>query len=153
MKTIQELLPGVPFFDGLTADELALLAGCATNVHLRPGQYLFREGDPADSFFVVRHGRISIEMHTPTAQVVLDSAHEGEVVGWSWIVPPYRWTFDARATEETSGVSFDATCLRSKFDSDPRLGFDLMQRVVRVMSNRIHSARVRLLDLYGGGTP
>lgn len=152
MKTIQELLPGVPFFDGLTPDELALLAGCATNVHLRPGDHLFREGEPADSFSVVRHGRISIEMHTPTTQVVLDTAHEGDVVGWSWIVPPYRWTFDARATEETSLITFDATCLRGKFDSDPQLGLDLMQRVVMVMSARIHSARVRLLDLYGGGT-
>ena len=64
-------------------------------------------------------------------------------------MPPYRWTFDARATEETSLIAFDGACLRGKCESDPALGYDLLQRVVQVMSSRLHSARVRLLDLYG----
>ena len=77
------------------------------------------------------------------------AAHEGDVVGWSWLIPPYRWTFDARATQDTSAIAFDGVCLRGKCESDATLGYAMLQRVVQVMSARLHSARVRLLDLYG----
>ncbi len=149
MQTIEQYLPDHPFFAGLDDAAFALVAGCATNAHYRPGEQLFREGDAADTFFVLRSGRVALEMRTPTGAVVLDTAEQGEVVGWSWLVPPYRWTFDARALEETSVVAFDGACLRGKCQADPALGFDLLQRVVQVMSGRLHSARVRLLDLYG----
>ncbi len=149
MRTIEQYLPDHPFFEGLTPDELTLLAGCAVNVHAHPGELIFHEGEPADAFYVVRRGRITIETRLPTGSVVLDTAFEGDVVGWSWLVPPYRWTFDARATEETSVIAFDGACLRGKCHDDPALGYTLLQRVVGVMSDRLQSARVRLLDLYG----
>jgi CRP-like cAMP-binding protein len=150
VQTITEYLPHHPFFAGLDESVLALLAGCAVNTHFRPGQHLFHEGEPADTFYVVRHGRISLEVRSPAGpSVVVDSAHAGDVVGWSWLVPPYRWLFDARATEETSAISFDGACLRGKCEADPAVGYALLQRVVQVMSARLQSARVRLLDLYG----
>ena len=150
MQTIAEYLPEHPFFAGLDPAALELAAGCAVNVHFRPGEFLFHEGDPADTFYVLRHGRVSLQMRTPTKDVVLDTAQDGDVVGWSWLIPPYSWSFDARATEETSAIAFDGVCLRGKCESDATLGYALLQRVVRVMSGRLHSARVRLLDLYGG---
>jgi CRP-like cAMP-binding protein len=149
MRTIGDDLARHPFFQGLDARWVDLIAGCATNVHLSPGTYLFHEGEPADAFYVVRHGRVAIETTTPTASVVLDTVHDGDVVGWSWLVPPHRWTFDARATAETSLVAFDGVCLREKCAADPDLGHALLQRVVAVMSARLQSARVRLLDVYG----
>lgn len=150
MQTITEYLPHHPFFAGLDESVIALLAGCAVNAHFRPGQHLFHEGEPADTFYVVRHGRISLEVHSPAGpSVVVDSAHADDVVGWSWLVPPYRWLFDARATEETSAIAFDGACLRGKCEADPAIGYALLQRVVQVMSARLQSARVRLLDLYG----
>jgi CRP/FNR family cyclic AMP-dependent transcriptional regulator len=149
MQTIADYLPEHPFFAGLDPAALELAAGCAVNVHFRPGEFLFHEGDPADTFYVLRHGRVSVQMRTPTADVVLDTAHEGDVVGWSWLIPPYRWSFDARATEETAAIAFDGVCLRGKCERDATLGYALLQRVVQVMSSRLHSARVRLLDLYG----
>ena len=150
MQTITEYLPHHPFFAGLDESVIALLAGCAVNAHFRPGQHLFHEGEPADTFYVVRHGRISLEVHSPAGPpVVVDSAHADDVVGWSWLVPPYRWLFDARATEETSAIAFDGACLRGKCEADPAIGYALLQRVVQVMSARLQSARVRLLDLYG----
>ena len=152
MKTIAEHLPELPFFSGLDEEWFDLVAGCATNTHLSPGTHLFREGDAADTFYVIRHGRVAIETATPTGSVVLDTEHDGDVVGWSWLVPPYRWTFDARATEETSLIAFDGACLRGKCAADPALGYALLQRVVQVMSTRLRSARVRLLDLYGTGS-
>jgi len=150
MRTIEQYLPDHPFFEGLDAPTLALVAGCATNISIAAGQYLCREGDPADRFFVVRRGRVAIEVHGPsTGTLVLDTADEGDVVGWSWLVPPYRSTFDARAAEATGVVAFDGACLRGKCEQDPRLGYELMQRVSKVMNGRLVAAQVRLLDLYG----
>lgn len=151
VQTIAQYLPQHPFFAGLDPAVLELAAGCAVNVHLSPGEFLFHEGEPADTFYLLRRGRVSIQMRTPTADVVLDTVHDGEVVGWSWLVAPHRWTFDAVSTEDTSAVAFDAVCLRSRCEQDPALGYEMLQRVVGVMSGRLHSARVRLLDLYGAG--
>jgi CRP-like cAMP-binding protein len=153
VQTIAEYLPQHPFFSGLDESVATLVAGCAVNVHFHPGQYLFHEGDPADTFYVIRRGRVSLEVHAPAGPpVVVDSAHTDDVVGWSWLVPPYRWLFDARATEETSAIAFDGACLRGKCEDDPAVGYALLQRVVQVMSTRLQSARIRLLDLYGART-
>lgn len=149
MQSIEQYLPEHAFFAGLDEQAIALMAGCAVNVHFRPGELLFREGEAADTFYVIRQGRVAIEMRLPTEGVVLDSARDSDVVGWSWLIPPYRWTFDARATQDTSAIAFDGACLRGKCDADPALGYALLQRVVQVMAQRLHSARVRLLDLYG----
>jgi CRP/FNR family cyclic AMP-dependent transcriptional regulator len=150
MRTIEQYLPDHPFFAGLDGPTLALVAGCAKNVSLAAGQYLCREGDAADQFFVVRRGRVAIEVHGPAAgTMVLDTADEGDVVGWSWLVPPYRSTFDARAAEATGVVSFDGACLRGKCEEDAHLGYQLMQRVTQVMNGRLEAAQMRLLDLYG----
>jgi CRP/FNR family transcriptional regulator, cyclic AMP receptor protein len=151
-RTIAEYLREHPFFHGLDEPWIDLVTGCATNLHLRPGAYLFKEGGPADAFYVIRRGRVGIEAATPTGPCVIQTVHDGDVVGWSWLVAPYRWTFDARATEETSLIAFDGACLRDKCNGDPELGYALLQRVVRVMSASLHSARVRLLDLYGTPT-
>ena len=149
MQTIDQYLPEHPFFQGLDADTTDLLSGCAVNVHARPGEFLFREGTPADHFYVLRRGRVAIEVHTPARGVELDELSDGDVVGWSWMVPPYRWTFDARATAETSAVAFDAACLRAKCESDPRVGYELTKRFVGIMNQRLQSSRIRLLDIYG----
>jgi len=156
MRTIDELLHEHPFFVGLDDDALTLISGCATNHHFRAGEYLFREGDPADTFFVVRHGLVAIETHNPVGgPITIDTVDDSEVLGWSWLIPPYRWQFDARAVEATRAVGFDGACLRGKCDADPELGYALMQRVAQVMFARLQAARVRLLDLYGvpGATP
>ena len=152
MKTIEQLLPDHPFFAGLAPETIELIAGCAGNIHVGPGQYLFHEDDPADAFYLVRSGRVALQVRTPTADAVLDAIHEGDVIGWSWLVPPYRWTFDARATEETSLVAFEATCLREKCQRDATVGYELLTHVVQVIATRLHSARVRLLDMYGNPT-
>ncbi len=150
MQTIEQYLPEHPFFAGLEPAVLAQVAGCGRNVHARPGALLLRTGEHADEFFVVRRGRVAIELSPPAGgPVVLDSVHEGEVVGWSWLIPPHRYKFDARATEETSVISFDAVCLRGTCERDPVIGYALLMRVAQVMDRRLQSARVRLLDMYG----
>jgi CRP-like cAMP-binding protein len=150
MQSVGELLARHPFFAGLDEATVRMLEGCAHNSHVRSGEYLFREGEAADQFFVIRRGRVALDVHVPgRGEYVLDTVDEGDVVGWSWLVPPYRWFFDARALQDVSTIVVDATCLRAKCRDDPALGYALMQRVAQVMYHRLQSTRVRLLDLYG----
>ncbi|SDP18951.1 Cyclic nucleotide-binding domain-containing protein [Nakamurella panacisegetis] len=151
MQTVARYLPDHPFLAGLDPAATELLAGCAVAVHRRADEFLFREGAPASHFYLLRHGRVAIESRTPGGAIVLDTVEDGEVTGWSWVVPPYRWTFDGRAITDVTAVALDAACLRAHCQDDPRLGHDLMTRFVRLMNQRLQSARVRLIDMYGGG--
>jgi CRP-like cAMP-binding protein len=142
----------VPLLAGLVRAELELLAGCARNVHFDAGEQIFREGEPADAFWVIRHGRVALEAHVPArGPLTIETLEPGEVLGWSWLFPPYRWHFDARALSGVRATAFDGACLRGKCSDDPALGYDLMQRFARVMMERLQATRLRLLDVYGDG--
>jgi CRP-like cAMP-binding protein len=150
MRTIDTLLGEVPLFEGLAADELELLAGCASNARFRQGELLFREGEAADTFYVVRHGTVALETFVPPyGGVTIQTVEAGEVVGWSWLFEPYRWHLDARALTTVRATAFDASCLRQKCEDDPALGYDLMKRFAQVMIERLQWTRLRLLDVYG----
>ncbi len=121
MQTIDEIVAESPVFDGLTRDQLELIAGCARNVGFEQGERLFREGDPADTFYLVRKGRVSLSTHAPArGAVVIETLDPGEIVGWSWLFPPYVWHFDARAVDDVRAVAFDGACLRGKCEADTR---------------------------------
>ena len=154
MRSIADYLGVHPFFAGLDSASIRELAGCARNEHLRAGEYLFREGGTAEHFYVVMHGRIALELISPGAgALVLETAGDREVLDWPWLIPPYRWMYDARALEPTSVVSLESACLRGKCDANPRLGYEFVQRVAQVMSSRLLATRVRLLDLYAPRRP
>lgn len=151
MHTLDELIARAPLFAGLPADDLALIAGCAKNVAFAEGHLLFREGEPADTFFLIRHGRVALELHTPArGGIVIETLGPDDVVGWSWLFEPYRWHFDARAAMPVRAIAFDGACLRGKCDDDRELGYELMKRFGQVMIDRMQHARLRLLDVYGG---
>jgi CRP/FNR family transcriptional regulator, cyclic AMP receptor protein len=151
-RPLESVLADVPLLEGLEVEDLALLAGCARNVRFRPGEYLHREGDAADRFYVVRHGSVALEAFAPTrGPMVIETIDAGEVLGWSWLFPPYRWHFDARALSIVRATSFDGTCLRQKCDEDNALGYKLMGRFAQVLIERLEWTRLRLLDVYGNG--
>jgi CRP/FNR family transcriptional regulator, cyclic AMP receptor protein len=150
MKTMGDLLGGHPFFAGLGADAMELIAGCASNVHFAEGQYIFRQGEVANLFYVIRRGRVTLEIHSPErGPLVIETVDEGEVLGWSWLVAPHTYFFDARAVVPVSATALDGACLRGKSETDPELGYQLLKRVTAEMYKRLQSARIRLLDLYG----
>jgi CRP-like cAMP-binding protein len=150
METIDSLLARHPFFQGLSQADLTFIAGCASNVHFEPGEYLFREGAAADRFYAIREGKVAIEIFDPNrGSATLQTAAEGEMVGWSWLFPPYRWQFDARAVAPVRATAFDGVCLRRKCEDDPRLGYELMKRLAQMVSRRLEAARLQLLDIYG----
>ncbi len=153
MHTLDEVIARAPLFAGLSDDDLTLIAGCARNVGFDEDELLFREGDPADTFYLVRRGRVALELHAPErGGLVIETIEPDDVVGWSWLFEPYRWHFDARAATDVRAVAFDGACLRGKCEEDKELGYELMKRFGQVMIDRLQHARVRLLDVYGGAS-
>ncbi len=149
METLRPVLSGMPFFDGMSTEHLDLIVGCAANVRFAPGDFVARRGGVADQFFIVRKGRLALQVHAPgRGDVTLQTLGDDEIVGWAWLVPPYRWHLDVRALTETRALSFDGRCLRTKFEADPRLGYDMMTRFSQLMSQRIEAVSLQLLDLY-----
>ena len=150
METLERLLLAHPFLAGLDHEWGALVTGCARNLRFAPGEYLFREGAAADTFFLLRDGQVAEELHVPgQPPVVYATAGAGELVGAAWLLPPYRWGFDARAIAPTRAFGMDAACLRAKCDADPRLGYDMMKRVLPVIVRRMQDTQHQLLDVYG----
>lgn len=150
MEGLERVVWEHPFFSGLDEDFCRLVCGCARNVVFQSGQYLFHEGEAADGLYLLRHGRVALEIKTPgRGAVTFQTLVAGEIVGVSWLIPPYRWSYDAKALELTRAIAMDATCLRAKCEEDHHLGYELMKRVVPVLIERLHATRMQILDVYG----
>jgi CRP-like cAMP-binding protein len=150
VRTIDELLVDVPALADLRPEYRELIAGCARNRVFAAGELLMKEGEPAGDFYVIRSGDVALETFVPQrGALTIETLHDGDLVGWSWLVPPYRTTFDARALDQTRTVSFDGACLRGKCEDDHELGYELMKRFTNVIVGRLQSTRLRLLDVYG----
>jgi CRP-like cAMP-binding protein len=142
----------IPALRALAPDHRAAIAGCTRNRVFAKGAALLREGGPADQFFVVRHGLVAIETEVPgRGPFTVETLHDGDVVGWSWLLPPYRSAFGARSLATTRVLEVDGACLRDKCDADPALGYDLLKLLAAVFAERLQDTRLRLLDLYGNG--
>ena len=150
MREISELIAGAPSFAGLEADQLDLIAGCGRLVRVDENEYLMREGDPADTFFLIRSGTVALEVHgAGRGAIVIETLDHDDAVGWSWLFPPYRWELDARTIEPCGLVAFDGACLRGKCESDHELGYQLMLRFAANVVDRLQATRLQLLDVYG----
>jgi CRP/FNR family transcriptional regulator, cyclic AMP receptor protein len=150
VQTLEPILAGIPLFQGMKPGHLALIAGCAANVRLVAGECIGRAGEPADQFWIVREGRVALEIRAPgRGTVTIHSVGVDEVLGWSWLLPPHLWHFDARALTSVRALRFDGRCLRGKFDSDHELGYELMKRFAQVIVQRLETTGMQLLDVYG----
>jgi CRP-like cAMP-binding protein len=150
VETLEPLLTAHPFFRDLAPGDIQFLTGCAKNARFEAGQVIFREGEDADQFYLIRDGRVALEVFTPgRGSAPILTLGTGDVLGWSWLVPPYKWRFDARAIETTRAFALDGKCLREKCDQDPRLGYELLKRVAAIMAERLHATRLQMLDVYG----
>ncbi len=152
MKThgFEEILTAHPLFREFDPDTLELLAGCARNEHFDGGTLIYREGDPADRVYILRHGSVAVEIAGPGHEpLIVETLHPGDILGWSWLVPPYRHRSDARAQSEVRAVSLDARCLRGKCEENPALGYEMFKHWLPPMANRMAKMRMQLLDLYG----
>jgi CRP-like cAMP-binding protein len=145
----QSVLAEHPFFAGMSPEHMTALVGCAANVKFEPGELLFREGDAAERFYVIRFGRVAVESHAPgRGHLTIETVDAGEVLGWSWLFPPYRCHFDARAQTLVRALALDGVCLRGKCEREPKIGYELMRRFAQVVISRLEATQLQLMDLY-----
>lgn len=152
MKTTTlDLLAEHPFLAGLPRPWLERLSFQAHPAVRHLGHRLFHENHPAERFWLVRTGRVALDIHVPgRGDVAIEAIGPGSVVGWSWLFPPYRWHFGAVAAEQTAVIEFNAAGVRRLMDDDPQLGYELTTRFMSVVVDRLQATRVRLLDIYDG---
>jgi len=150
IHSLEPVIKEHPFFADMPDRHLEFITGCAKNVQFVEGQIIFREGDSANEFYFLREGLVSVELLIPSrGATTIQTVAAGEILGWSWVSPPYQWHFGARALQRTRALVFDARCLRNKCEEDHDLGYEVLSRFVSVISARLEATRLQLLDLYG----
>lgn len=149
MQTLERYLSEHPFLKGFEPHHITFIAGCASTIQFHDGQSIFREGEEANYFYIIRQGKVAIELFAPErGPITIQTIGEGDVLGWSWLIPPHRWRFDARAVEPTDAIALDGRCLRSKCEQDHDLGYELLKRFAAVIASRLESTRLQILDVY-----
>ncbi|MEI7533329.1 MAG: Crp/Fnr family transcriptional regulator [Verrucomicrobiae bacterium] len=148
MKIDTTILAAQPFLKGLSKQQLEMMSNNAMEVEFPAGKMIFNEGLPAHRFYVILKGEVALES-SASKKVgkpdLIQTIKAGDVMGWSWLFPPYRWNFDARAVKPTKAIIFFATTLREQCEKDPRLGYELMKRVANVVIRRLQATRVQAL--------
>lgn len=149
MENLERILSEHPFFAGLDKAFLDLACGCAKNARFEGDQFIAHEGEAADHFYLLREGRVALQVSAPgRGAATFLTLGPGEVFGVNWLVPPYRWTYDARALDRTRVIAMDGLCLRNKCEADHNLGYDIMKRLMPIVIDRLHTTRIQFLDLY-----
>jgi CRP-like cAMP-binding protein len=149
-ENLTEILQQHPFLHGLSEEHMQTLVGCASNVRFPEGSRLISEGQIANKFFLIRTGRVALETEVSgRGSIRIQTSGPGEVLGWSWLISPYRWHFSGIATMDTRAIALDAECLRNKCETDPHFGYEMLKRLAIVMERRLEATRLQLLDVYG----
>jgi len=137
-----------PFFHGWSAAQLKLLAGCATRIEFAAGEAIFRQGDVASCFYLIEQGRVAIEAGRPEgAKILIQTLGAGDALGWSWLFPPFTWSFGARTVEPTRAIFIYGTWLRAMAEQDPGFGYKLMECVVRLVIDRMQAIHLQLVEM------
>ncbi|MEV4535972.1 cyclic nucleotide-binding domain-containing protein [Asanoa sp. NPDC049518] len=135
-----DLLRAQPLLIGLNDWQLGRLAPLAHRSMFHAGRRVFHPGDPADRLWLIVAGRVDVDLPGP-GRVVVDTLGAGNALGWSWLLPPYRWQFGAVAVETTQTVALDGPALRQLCDSDPTLGYPLTLALLHVVADRLRATR------------
>ena len=147
-ESLSELIAGHPFLKGLSRQHLAILAEYAMAVEFKKDELIFREGDPANRFYLIRQGRVELETEIKDrSRMLIQTIGPGDVLGWSWLFAPYYWHFDARAVSPVKTIFFYGTPLRQRCEEDDHLGYELMKRVAEVVIKRLQGARKHLIEI------
>ena len=149
MESIERLLREHPFLQNLSDEQLRFLTSCSANRRYAANEYLLREGESAAAFFLLRSGRVALEVHLPgKGPVQVESLGDGDVLGWSWLFPPYRWQLDARVVAPVVALVFAGDCLRAKMEADHDLGYALSKLMMAQLYHRLERVRLQRLDVY-----
>jgi CRP-like cAMP-binding protein len=141
-----------PFVMDLADEHMQTLIGCATNAVFEEGAYLIHEGQVAEKFYLIRNGRVALEMDaSERGPLRVQTLGPGEVLGWSWLISPYRWHFSGCAVTDVRAIALDGKCLRTKCENDNRFGYEMLKRLAQVVGSRLEATQRQLLDVYGTG--
>jgi len=152
METLKGIIAEHPFFAGLDDSFTNLLVSCASNVRFKAGTYILKEGDAANTFYLIREGKVAVEVLAPQRKpIIVSTLGVGEILGWSWLMQPFQWKFHAHAVDDIRAIALDGKCLRTKCDQDHDLGYEILKRFARIMEQRLEATRLQLLDVYGAG--
>lgn len=140
-----EDLVTMSFTQGLDPQYLELLTQCGYEANFEPGTYILKEGEPADQFYLIRHGRVALGTFiSGRGFTTIQTIGDDEVLGWSWLIPPHQWRFSALVISPTQVIGFDGQRLRQECDTDPNFGYAILQRIALVLGERLEETRKRL---------
>jgi CRP/FNR family cyclic AMP-dependent transcriptional regulator len=150
-KPVEDLLAEHPFMEGVSSRFLPLLTPASSLVELSAGDPIFQQGTAAEHLFLIQHGRVGLESAVAgKGTVKIQRLRAGEAFGWSWLFPPFRWHFSARALAASRLIALDAVTLRHWCKVEPEFGYQLVLRVAGVMLQRLQSTRIQLMKLGDG---
>lgn len=146
-QSTTEYLSSHEFFSGFNDDILKFLCECSSMHEIKKGQILFRQGENADKFYVLRNGCISIQMPAIMGpNLEIQALGKGQVLGWSWLIPPFKWSFQAMAEEDSELLMFDGTAILARCEREPKFGYELLKKFAALMSMRLDAARQKMMD-------
>jgi CRP/FNR family transcriptional regulator, cyclic AMP receptor protein len=147
MNIMNDAISKHPFFKGMKPEHLALLYSGAKIATFEPGDLIFRVGEPANQFSLIESGRIAVEAHESSNETVrVQTIGPGEVLGWSWLLPPFVWHFQARAIEPVKLIVLNGAHLLAASEQDHDFGYELMKRVTQILIRRLEATRKQLLS-------
>jgi len=147
-KPLSDLMEVHPFFEGMDREHVDYIAGCAQNKRFKAGDFMMLMGKDADEFYMIRSGRVAVEMDAGNRTYTVQTVGEGGIIGWSWLHPPLSVRYDGRVMEDVSVFAFNAQCVRDKCDADPTFGFTITRRFMKLVVERLMATRVQLAELY-----
>lgn len=148
MESLKEILESHPFCAGLEQRYVDAIFGCSSNTRFDAGDLIFREQSRADDCYIIREGEVSLEVTIPEAgRFTIQKIKAGEILGWSWLIPPYKWQFDARAITPVRAIILDGKCIHNKIKQDKSFGEALLHRFLDVILSRLQATRKRLVEI------
>lgn len=147
METLEPILKQHAFFKDIPEQYIDFIVGCTSHMVFKAGDTILKEGEPADKFYLIRSGHVAVYIAKPS-EITIETIHENDILGWSWLIPPYRYRFSAKAVENTRVLALDGKCLREKCEKNPDLGYALLKKIISILTERLDATRVRLLDIY-----
>jgi CRP-like cAMP-binding protein len=149
MKTTELTLAEQPFFQGLSKENIRTIARYAKIMHANGGDLLFQEGGHAGNFYVIIKGKVALETYAPGwGTITLQTVEDGEILGWSWLIDPYKYRFGARVITNTEIVVINGDELRIQFEKDSVLGYEIMKRMIHEITSRLEQTRLLFMDVY-----
>lgn len=146
---LREIVKNQDFLKDMKSEYLDILMGCVSYITYKKGHFILTQNGKADQFHIIHHGKVHIEVAAgDKGPVTIQVLSDGDVLGWSWLIPPYKWRFDALIVDPTTVLTFDGKFLREKCEEDHSFGFDMLKRMASVITYRLLFTRKELMDFH-----